>query len=193
MEAMRRCVAEVHAKATAAPAAAAAASSSAAAASPRGAAAAIKKKKSAAKPAAKSSTVSAAASPAPPAPRFFVAVDGNRLPKGILGDPRVADGACNTGEATSSSFLSSLLSGLSLAVCPICSLALTLPSSADARVFCVVPCGRLGTHSAEAIVKGDGKVFSIAAASILAKVTRDRLMRAHDAAWPEYGFKDHKG
>jgi len=44
-----------------------------------------------------------------------------------------------------------------------------------------------------AIVKGDQKSFSIAAASILAKVTRDRLMCEHDARWPEYNFAKHKG
>jgi ribonuclease HII len=44
-----------------------------------------------------------------------------------------------------------------------------------------------------AIVDGDAKSFSIAAASVIAKVTRDRLMRELDALYPEYGFKDHKG
>jgi ribonuclease HII len=44
-----------------------------------------------------------------------------------------------------------------------------------------------------AIVKGDQKSFSIAAASILAKVTRDRLMRKHATRWPEYNFEKHKG
>ena len=44
-----------------------------------------------------------------------------------------------------------------------------------------------------AIIKGDAKSFSIAAASILAKVTRDRLMREHHEQWPEYGFAQHKG
>jgi len=44
-----------------------------------------------------------------------------------------------------------------------------------------------------AIVKGDSKSYSIAAASILAKVTRDRLMLEHHKRWPEYGFSDHKG
>ncbi|MFA5150368.1 MAG: ribonuclease HII [Candidatus Omnitrophota bacterium] len=43
------------------------------------------------------------------------------------------------------------------------------------------------------IVKGDGKSKSIAAASILAKVTRDRIMREYDAIYPEYGFSRHKG
>lgn len=45
----------------------------------------------------------------------------------------------------------------------------------------------------EAIVKGDSKSISIAAASILAKVTRDHIMMELDALYPEYGFKKHKG
>ena len=44
-----------------------------------------------------------------------------------------------------------------------------------------------------AIVKGDTRSYSIAAASVLAKVTRDRLMRELHAQFPEYGFADHKG
>ena len=44
-----------------------------------------------------------------------------------------------------------------------------------------------------AIVKGDARSFSIAAASVLAKVTRDRLMRAYHAQFPQYGFDAHKG
>ncbi len=43
------------------------------------------------------------------------------------------------------------------------------------------------------IVKGDAKSVSIAAASILAKVTRDRMMMEHDQIYPEYGFAKHKG
>ncbi|TAH72211.1 MAG: ribonuclease HII [Anaerolineaceae bacterium] len=43
------------------------------------------------------------------------------------------------------------------------------------------------------IVKGDAKSYSIAAASILAKVTRDRLMVAYDKVFPGYGFADNKG
>ena len=46
---------------------------------------------------------------------------------------------------------------------------------------------------AEAVVKGDGKSQSIAAASILAKVTRDRLCLALDKVYPQYGFSKHKG
>ncbi len=43
------------------------------------------------------------------------------------------------------------------------------------------------------IIKGDSLSFSIAAASILAKVTRDRLLKEYDALYPEYGFAVHKG
>lgn len=44
-----------------------------------------------------------------------------------------------------------------------------------------------------AIVQGDARSVSIAAASILAKVTRDRMMEAYDQLYPEYGFCAHKG
>lgn len=44
-----------------------------------------------------------------------------------------------------------------------------------------------------ALVGGDARSFSIAAASVIAKVTRDRLMDALDAAYPAYGFAKHKG
>ena len=45
----------------------------------------------------------------------------------------------------------------------------------------------------ESIVKGDAKCYNIAAASILAKVTRDRIMRQWDELYPQYGFLSHKG
>jgi ribonuclease HII len=45
----------------------------------------------------------------------------------------------------------------------------------------------------QAIVRGDRQSLSIAAASILAKVTRDRLMLEMDKAYPQYGFAQHKG
>jgi ribonuclease HII len=44
-----------------------------------------------------------------------------------------------------------------------------------------------------ALVEGDGRSYSIAAASVLAKVTRDRLMREFDRQYPGYGFAEHKG
>lgn len=43
------------------------------------------------------------------------------------------------------------------------------------------------------IIKGDAKSLSIAAASVVAKVTRDRMMEALDAKYPEYGFASNKG
>lgn len=45
----------------------------------------------------------------------------------------------------------------------------------------------------EKIIKGDAKSVSIAAASIMAKVTRDRMMDAYDEIYPQYGFAKHKG
>ena len=45
----------------------------------------------------------------------------------------------------------------------------------------------------ESIIKGDAKCYSIAAASIIAKVTRDRIMREWDEIYPQYGFIQHKG
>jgi ribonuclease HII len=43
------------------------------------------------------------------------------------------------------------------------------------------------------MVKGDARSYSIAAASVLAKVTRDRLMLEYAEQFPEYGFAEHKG
>lgn len=43
------------------------------------------------------------------------------------------------------------------------------------------------------IIKGDAKCYNIAAASIIAKVTRDRIMRQWDEIYPQYGFAQHKG
>jgi ribonuclease HII len=45
----------------------------------------------------------------------------------------------------------------------------------------------------KSIIKGDAKSYSIAAASIIAKVTRDRIMREWDKVYPQYGFEKHKG
>ena len=46
---------------------------------------------------------------------------------------------------------------------------------------------------AESMTKGDGREYSIGAASILAKVTRDRLMHEYDKLYPEYNLSQHKG
>lgn len=45
----------------------------------------------------------------------------------------------------------------------------------------------------KSIIKGDAKAYSISAASIIAKVTRDRIMRQWDEIYPMYGFEKHKG
>jgi ribonuclease HII len=45
----------------------------------------------------------------------------------------------------------------------------------------------------ESVIKGDAKIFSCAAASIIAKVTRDRLMDKYHKKYPQYGFNKHKG
>lgn len=45
----------------------------------------------------------------------------------------------------------------------------------------------------KSVIKGDAKHYAIAAASILAKVTRDRIMAQWDEVYPEYGFAKHKG
>jgi len=52
---------------------------------------------------------------------------------------------------------------------------------------------KLKTYNLKLIVKGDEKVFSCACASILAKVTRDRLMRRYHKKYPKYRFDLHKG
>ena len=57
----------------------------------------------------------------------------------------------------------------------------------DGLPVCGLPCGH------EAVVKGDARCFLVAAASIVAKVSRDRLMTALDASFPGYGFSVHKG
>jgi ribonuclease HII len=60
---------------------------------------------------------------------------------------------------------------------------------------CLVDGFRLGKAAPvhTAIVDGDEKSAAIAAASIVAKVTRDRLMRRMDAVYPHYGFASHVG
>ncbi len=58
-------------------------------------------------------------------------------------------------------------------------------------------CDRIGgidvPFDYEELVGGDARCYSIAAASIIAKVTRDRLMRSYECVYPGYGFAQHKG
>ncbi len=68
-----------------------------------------------------------------------------------------------------------------------------LPQAAD---FALVDGNRLPAGlpvPGLAVVKGDGRSMSIAAASVLAKVSRDRLLLEYDRAYPQYGFARHKG
>lgn len=48
-------------------------------------------------------------------------------------------------------------------------------------------------YPSESIIKGDSKSISIAAASVVAKVERDRLMKAYDKQFPDYGFAKNMG
>jgi ribonuclease HII len=52
---------------------------------------------------------------------------------------------------------------------------------------------QLEAYKQVSIIKGDAKSVSIAAASIVAKVTRDRLMKEYAEQYPEYGFDSNKG
>jgi ribonuclease HII len=54
-------------------------------------------------------------------------------------------------------------------------------------------CPELNDYRSEAVVDGDARSLSIAAASILAKVHRDRVMRNYDKMFPQYGFARNKG
>ena len=70
-----------------------------------------------------------------------------------------------------------------------------LTALAPPAEVCLVDGFRLGSSAPEhkAIVDGDTKSAAIAAASIVAKVTRDRVMRRMDAVFPHYGFSSHVG
>ncbi len=67
-----------------------------------------------------------------------------------------------------------------------------LPVKVDRALVDGLPVKGLSCDS-DAIVKGDSKSFLIAAASIIAKVSRDRYMIELDDEYPGYGFADHKG
>lgn len=82
-----------------------------------------------------------------------------------------------------------ILQATYLAMCRACK---ALPVTAD---YALVDGNRmppLDIHG-ETVVKGDAKCASIAAASILAKVSRDRVLRDLAEKYPEYGFEKHKG
>jgi ribonuclease HII len=67
-----------------------------------------------------------------------------------------------------------------------------LPCPVDALLIDALPLPSL-LYPQEVLIKGDARCLSIAAASVVAKVTRDRLMRTAHLAFPGYGFAEHKG
>ena len=70
-----------------------------------------------------------------------------------------------------------------------------LPSS-DKTPYLLIDGNRFSgrtSYAYQTIVKGDARLAPIAAASIVAKVTRDQLMDVHDRLFPDYGFAKHKG
>lgn len=70
----------------------------------------------------------------------------------------------------------------------------TAASAVPADIFLIDAVTKLGLSGREVpIIKGDATSYSIAAASIVAKVTRDRLMIVLDRQYPEYGFARNKG
>jgi len=72
----------------------------------------------------------------------------------------------------------------------------SVTSKKEPKFYCLVDGNRVPDNMpcpCEPMVKGDGREYSIGAASILAKVTRDRLMRQYDALYPWYGLGTHKG
>lgn len=67
-------------------------------------------------------------------------------------------------------------------------------SQVPADIFLIDAVTNLGLNGREVpIIKGDATSYAIAAASIVAKVTRDRMMVELDAQYPEYGFARNKG
>jgi len=111
--------------------------------------------------------------------QVFVAIDGNRLPRGIDADSNVS------AEVVSLHTIANYELRL---VCIPFSQRKNVPASNLWHLFLRI----ILIHACTQIVKGDSKVFSIAAASILAKVTRDRLMNQHAETYPKYGFDQHK-
>ena len=77
----------------------------------------------------------------------------------------------------------------------LASLRAVLHALAPPAEICLVDGFRLGKQAPEhlAVVGGDGRSAAIAAASIVAKVVRDRVMRRLDALFPQYGFSSHVG
>ena len=74
---------------------------------------------------------------------------------------------------------------------------LSLLGKVEEKKICILVDGdiklRISNYPVFNIIKGDAKSKTIASASILAKVIRDRIMSLYDKVWPHYGFLRHKG
>jgi ribonuclease HII len=107
----------------------------------------------------------------------------------IMGSARVGVGIADVGRIDQDNILNATMWAMTVAV-------KALPGGRTERPKLVLVDGNRAPRfacSARTIVKGDARSFSIAAASIIAKVTRDRLMIALGREFPGYGFERHKG
>jgi ribonuclease HII len=102
----------------------------------------------------------------------------------IMASSRVGIGIADVDRIDRDNILQATLWAMAQALDQIGSVALAL---VDGNRAPALPC------PVQTIIEGDAKSLSIAAASIIAKVTRDRIMVGHDQAYPGYGFARHKG
>lgn len=102
----------------------------------------------------------------------------------IMASSRVGIGIAEVDRIDRDNILQATLWAMAQALDQIGGVALAL---VDGNRAPALPC------PVQTIIEGDAKSLSIAAASIIAKVTRDRIMVGHDQAYPGYGFARHKG
>ena len=102
----------------------------------------------------------------------------------IMASARVGIGIADVDRIDRDNILQATLWAMAQALDQIGGVALAL---VDGNRAPALPC------PVQTIIEGDAKSLSIAAASIIAKVTRDRIMVGHDQAYPGYGFARHKG
>ncbi|MCA3554581.1 ribonuclease HII [Aestuariivirga sp.] len=102
----------------------------------------------------------------------------------IMGSAKVGIGIADVARIDRNNILQATFWAMAQALGQIGDVALAL---VDGNRAPQLPC------PVQTIVAGDAKSLSVAAASIVAKVTRDRIMVGHDASWPGYGFARHKG
>jgi ribonuclease HII len=114
------------------------------------------------------------------------AAERERLYASILdSSPAVAVGIAHHDEIDAINILQATFKAMHLAVCKLSVRPGHLLVDGNRFAECGIPF--------TTVVDGDALCYSIAAASIVAKVTRDRLMVEYDSAYPGYGFAKHKG